>query len=81
MSATELHRALARTGLAAEVEGRDRLAVVRASDAAAARAMAARRGEVMALAIAHGFTHVALEVAPTRQATPVLRSHAALPRD
>lgn len=81
MTAAELRDALAGAGFAADVEGRDRLAVVRAADAAAAHAIAARRRDVMALATAHGFTHVALEVAPARPATPALESDAALPGD
>jgi len=81
MSALELRAALAQNGLVADVEGRDRLAIIRAVDAAAARAIAARRSEVTAIALAHGFSHVALEVAPTQQRRPVLRSDAALPRD
>ena len=79
MSATQLQAALARTGFAADVEARERLAVIRAVDAAAALAITARRSEVIALAGAHGFTHVALEIAPARQSTPALRSHATLP--
>jgi hypothetical protein len=79
MSAATLASALLAAGLPAEVEARDRLALLRAADGAASRAIAARRGEVMALAVAHGFSHVALEVAPMRQWDPALRRDAALP--
>ncbi len=81
MSAAELQSALLAAGLPAEVEGRARLALVQASDAAASRAIAARRADVMALAIAHGFSHVALEVRPVRERQPALRRDAALPGD
>ena len=81
MSAASLRSALLAAGLVAEVEGRERLALIEASDAAAARAIAERRAEVMALALAHGFSHVALEVKPVRQRQPVLRRDAALPGD
>jgi hypothetical protein len=81
MSAKALASALAGAGLAAEVEGRERLALIRAADSAASRTIAARRADVMALAVAHGFSHVALEVAPMRQWEPALRRDAALPGD
>ena len=81
MSAASLRSALLAAGLPAEVEGRERLALVQASDAAGARAIAERRAEVMALAIAHGFSHAALEVKPVRQWQPALRRDAALPGD
>ena len=81
MNAAGLQSALLAAGLPAEVEGRQRLALVLASDAAASRAIAARRADVMALAIAHGFSHVALEVRPVRQWQPALRRDAALPGD
>lgn len=81
MSAAALQSALLAARLPAEVEGRERLAVIRAGDVAASRAIAGRRGEVMALAIAHGFSHVALEVGPLRQWEPAIRGDAALPGD
>lgn len=81
MSALALEAALRSAGLAADVEARERLALVQAADPAASRAIAARRAEVMALAIAHGFSHVALEVKPVRQWEPALRRDAALPGD
>jgi hypothetical protein len=76
-----LRSALAEAGLAAEVEGRERLALISAGDAAAARAISARRAEVMALAIAHGFSHAALELAPSRRRSSAHGSDAALPGD
>ena len=81
MSAAGLESALDAAGLPADVEGRDRLALIRARDVTAARAIAARRAVVVSLAIAHGFSHVALEVAPARAGTLALRSDAALPGD
>lgn len=81
MSAASLESALARVGLEAAVEARERLAIVRAADATAAHAIGARRGEVTALAAAHGFSHVALELAPSGGRRESLRSDAALPGD
>ena len=81
MSAAELQSALVAAGLPAAVEGRDRLALVAAADAAASRAIAARRAEVTALAMAHGFSHVALEIGPAHQRESALRREAALPGD
>lgn len=81
MSAAGLRSALVAAGLPAEVEGRERLALIRAADAAGSRAIAARRAEVTALAIAHGFSHVALEIGPMYQREPALRRDAALPGD
>ena len=81
MSAAGLRAALVAAGLPAEVEGRERLALVRAADGAASRAIAARRAEVTALAISHGFSHVALEIGPVHQWQPALRRDAALPGD
>ena len=81
MSAERLQGALARAGLAAEVEGRDRLALIRAADIASTRAIAARRSEVMAMAIAHGFSHIALEVGTAPPPRPASDRHAALPGD
>lgn len=81
MSAATLQSALLAARLPAAVEGRERLAVIRAADAAASRAIAARRADVMALASAHGFSHVALEVGPLRQPEAAPRGDAALPGD
>ena len=81
MSAAGLRSALVATGLPAEVEGRERLALVRVPDIASSRAIAARRAEVTALAVAHGFSHVALEIGPMHQREPALRRDAALPGD
>ena len=75
MSAAALRSALAAAGLAAEVEERERLAIIRPTGAAASRAIAGQRARVITLAAAHGFSHVALEIAPAP------RSDAALPRD
>lgn len=81
MNAAGLQRALSDAGLPAQVEGRERLAVIRAVDADASRSIAERRAEVTALAVAHGFSHVALEVAAMRTWAPALRRDAALPGD
>ena len=81
MSAAGLRAALVAAGLPAEVEGRERLALVRAADVTGSRAIAARRAEVTALAITHGFSHVALEIGSTYQREPALRRDAALPGD
>ena len=81
MSAIALESALVEAGFRVEVEGRERLALISAADAAASRAVAARRADVMTLAITHGFSHVALEVAPMRARGPALQRDAALPGD
>lgn len=75
MSAEALRSALAGAGLAAEVEERERLAIIRPAGVAASRAIAAQRARVITLAAAHGFSHVALEVGPPA------RRDATLPRD
>lgn len=75
MSAERLRRALGSLGLAAEVEARDRLAVLRTASAPELRRVAAQRSRVAALAMEHGFTHVALEIGA---GSP---DDAALPRD
>lgn len=75
MSAEALRSALAGAGLAAEVEERERLAIIRPAGAAASRAIAAQRARVITLAAAHGFSHVALEIGAAA------RRDAALPRD
>jgi hypothetical protein len=80
VSADSLRRALAAAGFPADVEARSRLAVIRAHDRDAARRIAADRARVVAAAIAHGFSHVALEIAPPRR-DPGHGSDAALPGD
>jgi len=75
MSAEALRSALAGAGLAAEVEGRERLAIIRAAGPTASRAIVAQRARVITLASAHGFSHVALEIGPPA------RRDAAVPRD
>lgn len=68
MSADSLRQSLAEAGLTADVDARDRLAVIRPRDAASARAIAAERARVSAMAARHGFTHAALEITPVRVA-------------
>ena len=75
MSAEALRSSLAGAGIAAEVEARERLAVIRASGSAASRAIVAQRARVITLASAHGFSHVALEIGPAA------KRDAALPGD
>ena len=57
-----LAAALAERGTACVVEARDRLAVLFASDEWPALGDAVERRAVHQLAVAHGFTHVALEL-------------------
>lgn len=57
-----LAAALAERGTACVVEARDRLAVLFASEAWPALGDAVERRAVHQLAVAHGFTHVALEL-------------------
>ncbi|NUO63705.1 MAG: hypothetical protein HOQ11_09745 [Gemmatimonadaceae bacterium] len=76
MSAQPFRDALGALAVDADVEIRDRLAILRPRGAVDARRIAAERGRITALAAEHGFTHVALElgaVAPEGDAT--------LPRD
>ena len=75
MSVDALRAALAGAGLTADVEARERLAIIRAPDPAASRMIVAQRARVITLAAAHGFSHVALEIGPAA------RSDAALRRD
>jgi hypothetical protein len=78
VSAAALERALADAGLGCTVEARDRLALLVApGDAAAALAAPEGRRTALALATAHGFTHVALEVRPD---DPTPGGRAPLPR-
>jgi hypothetical protein len=71
-----LASALERVGIPCEVESRGRLALLAAAAAVADRLVTAdRRREVVALAKAHGFTNVALELVDARPLAraPVLR--------
>ena len=79
MSAETLRQALLAAGARTMVEARERLAIISAQDAESLRAIANGRDRVTALASAHGFSHVALEIVttPARRA----RSDAALPGD
>ena len=73
MSAAALALALADAGIHCTVEVRDRLAVVKTDGAgAAALGLSTTRDLAVRLAAAHGFTHVALELAPDvrGEATP-----------
>lgn len=81
MSAETLQSALRATGVHALVEGRDRLAIITARDAASARAVAGDRERVVTLASEHGFSHVALEVVARQPASDSARSDAPLPGD
>jgi hypothetical protein len=62
MSAEALRRALDALAIDADVEARDRLALLRPADPESARRIAAERGRVAILAGEHGFTHVAVEL-------------------
>ena len=57
-----LERDLARAGIAARVEVRDRLALLILRDADASLTSEAQRRVALALAAEAGFTHVALEL-------------------
>jgi hypothetical protein len=81
VSADSLRQSLAEAGFVAEVEARDRLAVIRPRDAASARAITAERMRVSAIAARHGFSHAALELAPPRTPQVPPPSDAALPGD
>ena len=63
-AAGALAAALAAEGLRCDVEERGRLAVLLTADDAASLADPALRRRAAALAAAHGFSHVALELAP-----------------
>jgi hypothetical protein len=65
-TAAALREALSSRGLVFDVEARDKLAVLIARDPAAAQRLtdAEERQAIVALAREHGFTHVALEIAP-----------------
>lgn len=73
-AALALERELRQAGIAAFVEPRDRLALLLGADAAAL-AEPSLRERVVALARAHGFTNVAVELDPSAA------SRAALPGD
>ena len=64
-SAAALAAALAAEGLRCDVEERGRLAVLRPGAAAIALADPVLRRRAAELAAAHGFSHVALELAPS----------------
>lgn len=81
MSVESLQQSLADAGFALEVEARDRLAVIRPRDDESARAIAADRERVSAIAARHGFSHVALEVGAGQWSRPASPADAALPRD
>lgn len=68
-----LASALAAQGVPCRVESRGRLAVLVAADPAPLGDPATRR-RVAALAMAHGFTHVALELDPPSDDREALRS-------
>jgi hypothetical protein len=76
VSAERLREALGSLAVDADVEPRDRLALLRPRAAADARRIAAERGRIAALAAEHGFTHVALELGAV-----AAEGDAALPRD
>lgn len=81
MSAAALGAALADWGIAAAVEARDRLAVIDPLAGADIDLLTTERARVVALAAAHGFSHVALDVTPAGGgATPAL-TNAALSGD
>ena len=63
MTAAALEHALAALGVPCVVEAQERLAVLRPSTDAAILADPAVRAQVVALAMHHGFTHVAVELA------------------
>ena len=81
MSAESFRSALAAAGIAAAVEERERLAVITARDAFASRAIVVERERVVSMAKTHGFSHVALELAPPRRPESVPGSDAAFHRD
>jgi hypothetical protein len=80
VSAETLQSALQTSGMRALVEARARLAIITALDGESARAVAAARDRIVALASAHGFSHVALEVSSFR-ADDSARGDAPLPGD
>jgi hypothetical protein len=65
VSVEAFRAALAAAGFDADVEGRERLAVIRPSGSIEARAIASERARIITLAASHGFSHVAVEVAPS----------------
>lgn len=64
MSAASLEEALSALGVQCAVEGSERFAVLRESRPVSALADEMVRARVVALALAHGFTHVAVELIP-----------------
>jgi hypothetical protein len=81
VSADTLQSALDASGVRALVEGRDRLAIITATDEASARTVAKDRARIVTLASAHGFSHVALEVVAAPLSGGAVRGDAALPGD
>lgn len=63
MSAASLESALRERGIACRVEERERLALLVPDGPIALLEDAAARREAVALVRAHGFTHIALEIA------------------
>lgn len=66
MSAVSLERALRAHGLDGVVEARGGLAVLIPRESASDFAMSERRDLALRLAREHGFTHLAVELAPAR---------------
>ena len=81
MNVEGLRADLAAEGIAAEVEARERLAVIVASTERDADVVGSRRATVLALAAANGFSHVALEVGAAARELTSVRGDAPLPRD
>ena len=79
MSAAGLQSALVAAGIVATIEERDRLAIIVAATGEHSRSIAARRPWVVATAAAHGFSHVALEIARDGEGEPEVRGDASLP--
>lgn len=63
MTAAALESALASLGVPCTVEARQRLAVLRPKVDSSSFAPAAVRAKIVAMALEHGFTHVALDLA------------------
>ena len=81
MSVESLRQSLAESGFAVEVEARDRLAVIRPPNDETTRAVAAARERVAAIALRHGFSHVALEIVPRERPHSAPPANAPLPGD
>ncbi len=74
MTVEALATALANIGLDGHVEARQSLAIVSVSAADASLKEVAFRRRVLALARAHGFTHIALEVVDATDGAPFSRN-------